>query len=149
MPITNMEYQILCSRSTNNKERELIIMIPISDKEELALDNGLLVTHKSDVTFNIDKHNIIAYGEIDFSDNSDDFNVIQGMRWLDHLDGLGIIVPSEYNYEEHCCYSPIKSYRYYDTTNPAVVAQYFHGILGKPKRCCIFKEKRYGNKTIS
>lgn len=144
MPLTDLTYQVICSRSISKVETELIIMIPISEKEELALDKGLLVTNRDGFQFTIDKSTVICYGEIDFHDGSDDFNVIQDMNWLDHLGALGICVPSDYVYEEHCCYSPIKSYRYYDTTNPAVVAQYMHARLGKPQRCCIFKEKRNG-----
>ena len=144
MPLTDLQYQVICSRSISKVETELIIMIPISEKEEAALDKGLLVTKRDGFQFTIDKSTVICYGEIDFHDSSDDFDVIQGMNWLDHLGLLGIGVPSDYNYEEHCCYSPIKSYRYYDTTNPAVVAQYMHARLGKPQRCCIFKEKRNG-----
>lgn len=121
-------------------------MIPISEKEELALDKGLLHTTRNGFTFTIESKDVICYGEIDFHDGSDDFEVIQGMNWLNWVCGLGVCVPSDYDYEEHCCYSPNKSYRFYDSSNPAVVAQYFHGRLGKPKRVCIFKEKHYGTR---
>lgn len=150
MLITDLGYQVICSRSLTNNEKELIIMIPISEKEELALDNGFLQTVRGGHTFNINNNkeqsDIIAYGEIDFHDDSDDFDVIQGMNWLSHLSYRGICVPSDYNYDEHCCYSPNNKARYYDTTNPAIVAQYVHGVLGKPKLCCIFKEKIYASK---
>jgi hypothetical protein len=121
-------------------------MIPLSEKEEAALDKEFLVTKKSGFRFTIDKSNVICYGEIDFHDDSDDFNVIQGMNWLDYIGALGVCVPSDYNYDEHCCNSPNNKVRYYDTTNPAIIAQYVHGVLGKPKLCCIFKEKIYANK---
>ena len=121
-------------------------MIPITDKEEQELDKGVLHTVKSEFVFNIESRNVICYGEINFHDNSEDFNVIENMNWLSWVCGLGVCVPSDYNYEEHCCYSPMKHYRYYDTSNPAIVAQYFHARLGKTERVCIFKEKRYGRK---
>ena len=146
MPLTDLQYQVICSRSISKVETELIIMIPISEKEELALDKGLLVTKRNDFMFTIDKSTVIAYGEIDFHNSSDDFDVIQGMNWLDTVQGLGVIIPANYDYKEHCCYSPYKFYTQYDTSNPALVAQYFHARLGKPKRCCIFKEKQYGIK---
>ena len=144
MPVTDLTYQVICSHSISKLEVELIIMISISEKEELALDKGLLVTKRDNLVFTIDKSNVICYGEIDFHDNSEDFDVIQGMNWLDYLSSVGLSVPSDYNYEEHCCYSPTKRCRYYDTTNPAVIAQYIHARLGKPQRCCIFKERRNG-----
>ena len=149
MPITDLEYQVICSHSTTKNESEQIIMIPISEEEELALDDGLLVAHRNGFTFCIEKTNVICYGEIDFRDGSEDFEVIQGMNWLDHVQGLGVCVPSDYDYEEHCCYSPLKSYRYYDTSNPAVAAQYMHARLGKPQRCCIFREKRNANGRVA
>lgn len=148
MPITDLTYQVICSHSSISNEVEQIIMIPISEKEELALDNGILHTVRNGFTFTIESKDVICYGEIDFHDNSDDFDVIQGMNWLNWIQGLGICVPSDYSYEEHCCYSPIKSCRYYDTSNPAVVAQYNHAVLGKPKRVCIFKEKHYGARKV-
>lgn len=148
MPLTDMKYQVICSRFISKIESEQIIMIPISEKEELDLDKGLLVTTRNGFGFTINKSNVICYGEIDLHDDSDDFKVIQGMSWLDHLYDLGICVPSDYNYEEHCCYSPTHKYRYYDTTNPAIVAQYIHARLGKPQRCCIFKEKRNGIRRV-
>ena len=67
-------------------------------------------------------------------------NTIANMNWLDHLGLQGVTVPSDYDYEEHCCYPPGKYIRFYDTTNPAVVARYAHACLGKPKRCCIFRQ---------
>ena len=144
MPITNLDYQVMCSRFLTRGELELIIMIPISEKEETELDSGSLITVRNGFGFSIDKTNVICYGEIDFNTNSDDYNVIEGMNWLDHITLLGIGVPSDYDYKTHCCYSPIKVVRHYDTNNPAVVAQYTHARLGKPQRCCIFKEKRNG-----
>lgn len=145
MPITTLGYQVICSRSLNKIEKELIVMIPITEKEEILLDNGFLEVEHGGQKFaiynNKEKSNIVCYGEIDFHTNSDDYYVIEGMNWLDHLQAVGICVPADYVYEEHCCYSPIKSYRYYDTTNPAVLTQYIHGVLGKPQRCCIFKER--------
>lgn len=149
MPLTDLHYQVMCCRSISKSERELIIIIPISEVEELKLDKGILVTKRNKFTFTIDKSNVICYGEIDFHTNSDDFYTIEGMNWLDHLTALGISVPSDYDYEEHTCYSPINHVRTYDTTNPAIVAQYFHARLGKPERCCIFKEKRNGFSRVA
>ena len=142
MPILMRDYFVMTSHFSNSIEKELIIMIPISEKEENSLDNGNLVCNRGGFKYYIDSSQVICYGEIDFSDNSDDFKVISAMNWLDHLTQQGIRVPSDYNYKEHCCYSPIKFCRYYDTTNPAIVSQYAHACLGKPQRVCIFREKR-------
>lgn len=147
MLITPIGYQVISSHFINKLEKELIVIIPITEQEEHRLDNGFLKVKKGNVEFNIYANQIICYGEIDLSTNSDDFNVIENMNFLDHLTGIGICVPSRYNYEEHCAYSPNRKPLYYDTVNPAIVTQYKHGILGKPKRCCIFKERINARRT--
>lgn len=132
-------YYVMSSHFSNNKGKESIIMIPITEDEEHKLDKGSLNAVRDNQKFFISSDNIICYGNIDFSNSSDDMDVISGMNWLNHLSFQGIAVPSDYDYENHCCYPPGKYIRYYDTTNPAIVAQYAHGCLGKPERCCIFK----------
>ena len=47
MPLTDLTYQVICSHSISKVETELIIMIPISEQEELAIDKGLLVTTRN------------------------------------------------------------------------------------------------------
>ncbi len=139
-------YQVICSRSINKMEQESIIMIPITEKEEKSLDNGYLHWVREEGEFVIDNTNKPIYGNIDFNTNSDDYNVIENMNWLDYRITLGIHVPSNYDYKEHCCYSDTKRYKTYDTLNPAVVTQYKHALMGKPERVCIFRKKRYGYK---
>ena len=148
MPITDLDYQVICSHSISKIERELIIITPISEKEEanldsLSNDNFITIT-RGNQDYTIENRNVIAYGQIDFHQGSDDFNALENMTWLNYLTTRGICIPSDYNYDEHCCYTPTNMYRYYDSTNPAYVAQYYHARLGKPERCLIFKEKRYG-----
>lgn len=148
MPITDLDYQVICSHSINKIERELVIITPISEKEEAELDklssDNFVVITRSNQDYTIEIRNVIAYGQIDFHQSSDDFNTLENMTWLNHMINRGVCIPADYNYDEHCCYSPISSYRYYDSTNPAYVSQYYHARLGKPERCLIFKEKRHG-----
>ena len=136
---SNKAYYIMSSRSSNSKGKESIIMIPITEDDEQKLDKGSLRVIIDGKEFFVFPNNIICYGEIDFSNDSEDMNTISNMNWLDHLFLRGVTVPSDYNYEEHCCYPPGKYIRYYDTTNPSIVAKYAHACLGKPQRCCIFK----------
>ena len=148
MPILNTGYNVICSHSIGKYDSEVIVMIAITEKEETALDNGFLQTTKDNQTFTIynnkEQSDVICYGMLDLSTNSDDYNVIEGMNFLDHCTGLGISVPANYNYKKHCCYSHNHKYMTYDTTNPAVLIQWKHGLIGKPERVCIFKEKHYG-----
>ena len=148
MPITDLDYQVICSHSITKLEKELIIITPISEKEEakldsLSSDNSIIIT-RGNQNYTIENKNVIAYGQIDFHQGSDDFNALENMTWLNHLITRGVCIPSDYNYDEHACYTPTNMYRYYDSFNPAYVSQYYHARLGKPERCLIFKEKRYG-----
>lgn len=144
MPLTPLTYQVICSHSLTNNEDEQIIIIPISEKEEAELDEGALHTKRDNFSFDIEGSNIICYGEIDFHSNSEDFKVLQNIT----IQGLKAYVPADYNYDEHCCYSPRKSYRYHDTFDFAKLAQYFHARLNKPQRCCIFKERYHVKKRV-
>ena len=146
MPVTTLGYQSICYHFIDKRECESIVMIPITESEEKQLDDGFLQTKKGDQQFTIDRKDIICYGEIDFHTNSDDYSTIENMKWLDYLGFQGLCLPSDYNYEEHACYPPNNRLRYYETFNPAVVAQYKHAYLGKPKRCCIFKQKTYARR---
>ena len=135
------KYYVMTSRSFSNRNsKELIIMIPITEDDEKRLDKGTLHAFRGDQEFFILPDKIICYGKIDFSNLSEDLDTISNMNWLDHLILRGVVVPSDYNYEEHCCYPPGKYIRYYDTTNPAIIAKYAHACLDKPERCCIFKQ---------
>lgn len=143
MPTTDLMYQVICSHFISKREKEVVVIIPITEKEEKQLDTGSLTTTRNDQIFNIESNQIICYGEINFHTNSDDYDTIEQMKWFDYLDAKGISIPSDYDYEEHCCYTPNKKVRWYETFNPAVLAQYYHARLNKPQRVCIFKEKKY------
>lgn len=137
---SDKEYYVMTSRSSNTRSKELIIIIPITEEDEKKLDKGTIHAVRGDQEFFILPDKIICYGKIDFSNSSEDLDTISNMNWLDHLILQGVTIPSDYNYEEHCCYPPGKYIRYYDTTNPAIITKYAHACLGKPERCCIFKQ---------
>lgn len=143
MPITTIGYQVICPIST--RKEGSIIMIPITEKEENELDSGFLNCIKGECNFIVNANNIIAYGAIDFDDSSDDMVYLEDLNILEYMCATGICIPADYSYREHCCYSPFKRYRYYDTTNPGKVLQYKHAVLNKPERVAIFK---YGKKWM-
>ena len=139
MPILNTDWITLSCR-TSKASKELIIMASITEEQEKQLDNGsLTLVTRNKRTFIIDASNKPVYGTIDFSTNSDDYIRLEEMDWLNYLTFGGIAVPSDYDYKTHTCHSPINTYRYYDTVNPAILAQYKHACIGKPERVCIFK----------
>lgn len=135
----NLEYRIITSHIDKINKYSIIIS-SITEEEELDLDNNKAITIKrGNKTFNIQPNNIECYGVIDFHNSSDDMDIIADFNWLNHLTFGGVVVPSNYDYERHCVQTPLNIPLVYDTFRPEVVAQYAHGLIGKPERSIIFK----------
>ena len=143
MPLVVREdYFVMVSHSSNRISHKVIIT-GITEGEELLLDDGHAITiTRGDMIFVIEPKDIVAYGIIDFSTNSEDYETIEEFRYLDHLGLFGVSIPANYHYDEHCAYSDTNRYKTFDTTNPARLAQYAHGFIGKPERSLIFKWTR-------
>ena len=122
------------------------IMTYLTKEEEVKLDNKETIEIDRGIRhFTINPRDVYCYGEIDFHNGSDDYKELAKMKFLNHLCFCGVWLEANYDYDKHCCYSPIKRKQWYDTTRPEVLSQYTHGILGKPKRCIIFSHKFIGN----
>lgn len=146
MPIFK-DYQIILCRTTDFHKQSRIIMIPITEEEEVEID-AKLNREKADVIFEkqcgklkvaIKPRDIQFYGEIDFSDTSEDLDEIDKAKWFESLEEGSVPVPSDYDYNTHCCYSPINKFRYTETFYPSILVRYKHACLGKPERVVIFK----------
>ena len=134
------DYQVLISHTDGQRKQHQIIMTPISEKEEEALDSGKSFVVKRDChEFFITPNDVICYGEIDFHEGSEDYETIDEFTWLWSLGMHGKDIPARYNYDEHVCISDRPMYKTYDTMSCAKYCQWKHGLLGKPKRTLIFK----------
>lgn len=115
-----------------------VYMVPITKEEEEQLDKRKEINiDKGDKIFSIGPTNVKYYGEIDFSKGSDDYRILEESTLFFPMSFQGVSVPANYDYEKHCCYSDERRAKWYDTVNAAVICQYAHGILGKPKRVAI------------
>lgn len=138
MPIIK-DYQTLICR-TESTSKISVMMTYITEDEEHELDNNRpIIIKRGNITFMVNPQTVYCYGEIDFNTNSEDYKTLATFNWLDHLTDRGIGIPANYNYKTHTCVTPLRQYQYYDTVKPEVVAQYLHGVLGKPERTLIFK----------
>ena len=138
MPIFQ-DYYILISR-TDTGRREQVIMTYITEEEEQKLDEDEeLILKRGNESFQVHGNNIYCYGEVDFHESSNDCKKIATFTFLDYLGLKGIALPSDYHYDTHECYSPLKSHRWYETWRPDVLARYAHGCLNKPKRIVLFR----------
>ena len=117
-----------------------IIMTPISAEEEQKLDERQAFgIQRGDRLFPIGPSNVKYYGEIDFTQGSDDYKVLEESTLFYPMAFQGACVPGNYDYEKHCAYSDHKTARWFDTVNAAIICQYAHGVLNKPKRVAIIE----------
>lgn len=117
-----------------------IMMVPITEEEEHKLDERKAFGKDvGDKIIPLGPSNVKYYGEIDFHTGSDDYKVLEESKLFFPMDFQGAVVPGNYNYNEHCCYSDGRTAKWYDTVNAALICQYAHGVLGKPKRVAILE----------
>lgn len=140
MPISK-DYHIVHFNKTNRLNKEIIVMTSISKEEEDLLDEGKdIEINRGNRTFIIKHKKLYCYGEVDFTNGSNDLTEINTFNFLEHLDNFtGVCICSDYDYEHHECHSPIEQYRYIHTWQPAKLCQYAHACLKKPKRIVLFR----------
>lgn len=115
-------------------------MVGVTEEECNKIRKGkTIIVEKEENKFKILPENIYCFGKIDFTDGSEDMDQLDDFNWLNQLITRGVCIPADYDYETHCCFSPRKTYRWYDTFSTALVCQYKHAVLGKPENVCIFK----------
>lgn len=115
-------------------------MAPLNDNQEQDLDTKDSVTIKiGKQEIEVDKRDVLAYGDISFDDNSSDVDIIENLNFLDNCSAMkGEVIPANYDYKTHTCKSKLKCYQITETWNPLYVCKYAHGCLGKPKKIIIF-----------
>lgn len=119
-----------------------VVMIEISEKEEEELDNiekRILSFERGSRTFNINTNQVICYGNVDFEDE-ETIDHIHNFKFLQHLGGIGVKMPSKYDYKSHTCLSDVNYVTYTETWNPLKLMQYAYGCLNKPKRLLLFMQ---------
>lgn len=143
MPISP-NYRILCSNSSGDKtptQKRYTVMTYINEEEEKEIDglgNKFIKLERGDIVFSINHNKIYCYGEINLYDK-ETINEINKFRFLDFLSGFsGIPIYSNYNYDNHCCYSPRKYLLKTETWTPIDLVKYAHGCLNKPNRIILF-----------
>lgn len=121
--------------------KELFIITGITEREynNLKQDKDIKIT-RGNINFNVSPDDVLCYGDIDFHKGSNDCKELDTFNWLEHLKEQGVGIPSKYNYDNHECVSPIKSYLYTETFKNSTLCRYLHGCLGKPKFTLIFRE---------
>lgn len=135
------DYYSIVSNTVQGKVQS-IVMTSITEEEEKVLDKGGIINiERGNCKFIIKPSDIQAYGEIDFSDDSDDLSYFVNANWFNHIIWAGFSIPSNYDYETHTSSNKENHMTYFDTKRPEIVVQYVHGVLNKPRRTLIFKHQ--------
>lgn len=117
-----------------------VIMLSISKEDEQKLDERQSFGKEvEDRIFPLGPTNVKYYGEIDFHQGSEDYSILEESHLFFPMPFQGVCIPANYDYDKHCCYSDGKTVKCFDTVNAALVCQYAHGVLGKPKRVAILE----------
>lgn len=117
-------------------------MIPISEEEEEQIDNiknHIIVFTRGNKEFSVSIKDIYCYGEVDFNDDNT-LNQIENFKFLDFLEGNGVHIFSNYDYNTHSCMSDKKYLLHTETWSPAFLAKMAHGYLNKPARILLFNQ---------
>ena len=124
-----------------DKRIRKILMAPITEKQESDLDKGYtisVITHFKGYV--LSKEDAIVYGNIDFSNDSNDLDFIRDLEWCIEDYFKGVCIPSRYNYEKHTALGNRNGILYYDTVRSDIILKYKHGCLNKPERVIVWKE---------
>lgn len=138
--LTGLPYRVIASHFDKNSKMSIIITA-ITEENEKEIDAGHTIRlTRGNTIFTIEPNNVLCYGVIDFNTNSSDMDMIKSFDWISKISQNSVTIPSNYDYKNHCAYSDLTSYRWFDTYNTTLVVQYSHGVIGKPKRTIIFKQ---------
>lgn len=138
--ISNLPFVFIARPKDPGNGNIRVVMLEITKEQEEQLDEGksLSIT-KEGLSFSINPDFCLAYGEFDFSPNSDDIKKIDNSNYFDRL-YIRHFIPSVYDYENHCVHSNMKNGQWFDTDNIKTYLPYLYACINKPKRICIFKE---------
>lgn len=138
--ITREDYYAIKVPSDKGRDK-VIIITSLTEEEDKALDKGeTIIIERGKHKFLVEHKNIYCYGEIDFTNGSEDMEIISDFNWYGNSGAdYGFHIPANYDYEAHRCYSPSRKPMFYDTFSVDRITQYCHAFIGKPKMTIIFK----------
>lgn len=140
MPVFINSAVVISTKKVAGTIKEIVTLTGITEKDCKNLSQGIDINIKRDnILYTITADDVYCFGKIDFNEGSDDCKELNTFKWLDDLFVKGVCIPANYNYDNHECKSPIKTYLYTETFNISTLCRYLHGSIGKPEFSLIFK----------
>lgn len=137
--LTTLSQPLVMCHFSDGKATKVFYIAEINESIEEEIENKKSEFIKFPINgniVNILKTQICFYGEMDFTTGSEDYETIKD--YDDLFSGNSSFIPANYNYDTHSC-NVENILKTWETFRPELIVQYFHGRLGKPKRCIIFK----------
>lgn len=142
LPINKTYSIITCHTDAfkkNNKVYTIISYLNDDENKFIDEDKSIIKIIRENKTFKISKKDIIGWGKIDLSDDSNDIAYIKKAIIINCEAGRGETVPAKYDYNTHTAKTVDGIAKRFDTTDPILLLKYHHGLLGKPNKVIIFK----------
>lgn len=133
---------ILCHSEKNVAKQYRVIIEPITEKEETAIDKAeryygeIRYVRKDGII--IPSAHIYLYGEVDF-DSEEDLNILERFHLINDSNYDCNWVYSNIDYDAGTCTTIDGRLKGYPTWNPIKWFKFNHLLIGKPKRVIVYK----------
>lgn len=137
--VLGKQQRIVLCHFNNGGKKVYTVMESLSKQDEDNIEE--LIAHKRYIYFKnvfgeiVDENNILTYGEINLTKNSD-IETIKDLKLINQ--DYGNWIPTTFNYEEATVKPKNGIIKEYTTYNPILNFKYCHCRLGKPKRVIIY-----------
>ena len=139
MPTFKNQY-VLCKHIELGKMVN-VIMMPITKEQSDAISfnsyEGITLKNEKH-KYTVESKNIIIWGNLDFNDERD-LDVLSRLKFLSYLQGTGVPIPENYEYETHKAYTPTDRYILGETWDTTELIKFAHASLNKPEYIIMFK----------
>lgn len=130
---------ILCRIETIKSKHVAVYIEPITEEQEIRIDKSEkyygAIQYKRDDGVIIDAKSIYLYGEVNFEDKNDIYQ-IERLKLIDEDGGY---IYSNFDYDKGQFTTIDGVAKSYPTWNPLTWFKYCHCLIGKPKRIIVYK----------
>ena len=133
---------VLTSHTNSDKNTIIVYMSYLTQEEENILDNedSIEIT-RNDITYNIEKRNVLGYGNIDFSEDSVDVKLLRHYNNLLYNRMPGKLIPV-FNFNTMNIKTRKGIIQRTETWDFSELCKYGYCTLNKPNKVIIFKETK-------
>ena len=129
--LTTLSQPLIMCHFNDGKAKKVFYIAEIDESIEEEIENK-----KSEFIKFLIKDKVVNIPKTYFTTGGEDYETIKNHD--DLFSDNSSTIPANYDYNTHSCKID-NVFKIWETFRPELIVQYFHGRLGKPKRCIIFK----------